>query len=76
MKYELDVSKACESHHENLDKSVIERDGKFYFFDETWSDLCGPYDTFDDANTACNAYVAELTDGVERSLNGGTWVSP
>ena len=75
MKYDFDESKLSEDQHETLDDCVIERDGKFYFYDETWSDLCGPYDTYDDANTACNAYVAMLTDGIVRSLNGGTWVS-
>lgn len=51
---------------------VVECNGKFYFHDETWSDVCGPYDTREAACGACSEYAKSLEDGIVRKL-GGTW---
>lgn len=32
----------------------------WYFWNETWSDVIGPYDTEEEANTAFNDYCAQL----------------
>jgi len=37
-------------------------DGKWYFWNEVWSDALGPYDTEDLAKEACNRYVKEVLD--------------
>jgi len=40
-----------------------DRDGKWYFFDETWADRQGPYETEEEANEACAKYADELQNG-------------
>lgn len=40
---------------------IHERDGKFYFWDETESEELGPYPTAEVAIQALNAYVKKLT---------------
>jgi hypothetical protein len=36
------------------------RDNKWYFYDETWSNVYGPYDTEEAARIACNSYAMSL----------------
>ena len=35
---------------------VREEDGKFYWWDETWTERTGPYDTYEEAEQACVEY--------------------
>ncbi len=41
---------------------VHEKNGKWYFFDECWSDILGPYSSEKIANEQCYLY-AKLLDG-------------
>jgi len=34
-------------------------DGKWYWYDESWTDECGPYDTQAEAQEACLRYCRE-----------------
>lgn len=38
---------------------IHEDDGKWYFWDETWSDRLGPYNTKEIAEKAMQQYVQE-----------------
>lgn len=40
-------------HQDSVDK-------KWYFYDETWSDRLGPYDTEQEATEACRRYAEGL----------------
>ncbi len=44
---------------ENLDP-VHQHDGQWYFWDETWRERVGPYDSEDQANQALGAYLTTL----------------
>jgi hypothetical protein len=46
-------------HIEGEDDYNIEI-GKWYFYDETWSDVGGPYDTEEQARAELARYVAEV----------------
>ena len=35
-------------------------DGKWYFWDETWADRIGPFDSYKEASDACTKYGEEL----------------
>jgi hypothetical protein len=37
--------------------------GKFYFWDETWSEAYGPYETLEIANAECANYARQLNSG-------------
>lgn len=39
---------------------VHERDGKFWFWDETWTDEYGPYETKEAADRGCLEYATWL----------------
>lgn len=36
------------------------KDPGWYFWDETWSSACGPFDTEEQADEACSAYAKTL----------------
>jgi hypothetical protein len=38
----------------------IDRDGHYWFNDETQVDMCGPFDTFEACNRACTEYAATI----------------
>jgi len=40
-----------------------ETDGKWYFWDETWADRLGPYETKEAAEEACENYAIFLDGG-------------
>ena len=35
-------------------------DGKWYWWDETWSEKTGPYDSYDQAESDCSDYCESL----------------
>jgi hypothetical protein len=39
---------------------VHEFNGQWWFWDETWSERFGPYDTEEEAVNACNRYAKEV----------------
>lgn len=43
---------------------VFKEEGMWYFYDETWSNVHGPFETEDDARKAVIAYVNYLNHGV------------
>ena len=45
-------------------------DGKWYFWDETWADECGPYDTRADANDAGRNYARWLNTPKDSGICG------
>jgi hypothetical protein len=42
------------------DTSLFEREGKWYFSNKVWTELCGPYDTEEEATLACTRYARSL----------------
>jgi hypothetical protein len=38
----------------------IRSGGKWYFFNELWSDIYGPFDTEEEANQGCKEYADSL----------------
>ena len=40
-----------------------EEDGKWYFYDETWSDVLGPYETREEADKNLTEYCRFLNEG-------------
>jgi hypothetical protein len=51
------------------------QDGKWYFWDETWADRCGPYDTREIADQKAKEYGDYLTYG-PRPIIAGIEVNP
>ncbi len=45
---------------------IHERDGKWYFWGETWADELGPYDTEADAKVACEEYVKYIIEFLQQ----------
>jgi len=43
-------------------------DGKWYFWDETWADRCGPFDTKEACRIALYHYAVSLDRETEESL--------
>lgn len=43
-----------------MDNPVLEYKSGWYFWDETWSRVCGPYDDYDLASRACFEYAQSL----------------
>lgn len=37
-----------------------DKEGKFWFNDETQADVCGPFDTLEDCKAACDMYAESL----------------
>ena len=50
---------------------VHEKDGKWYFWDETWSDRIGPYDSEQEANKKIRDYAHFLETGEVRGEDNG-----
>lgn len=50
---------------------VHEKDGKWYFWDETWSDRIGPYDSEQEANKKIRDYAHFLETGDARGEDNG-----
>lgn len=42
------------------------RDGTWFFFDETWADEHGPYQTQEEAGAACKRYAKEVLGSREK----------
>ena len=42
---------------------VFEREGKWFFYDETWSDSIGPFETRGEATTQLAEYARKLNYG-------------
>jgi hypothetical protein len=53
----IDWSNVTESVHPS---AIFEKDGKWWFYDETWSDSHGPFATEALATEALNDYVLYL----------------
>lgn len=45
----------------------------WYFWDETWANKIGPYESYEEANAALHAYIKELN--YESSTNSGSTAS-
>lgn len=39
---------------------VHEEDGRWYFYEETWADRQGPFDSREEAAEACERYAREV----------------
>jgi len=39
---------------------VHEHNGKWFFWDETWTECHGPFESEEEANTACERYAREV----------------
>lgn len=42
---------------ESMSDPVYEKDGKWYFYDETWRPCGGPYDTEEEARSELSRYI-------------------
>lgn len=53
---------------------VFELDGKWYFYDETWTQYCGPFPDESHARTGIESYEKYLSRGeVDSFLVGTVW---
>ena len=43
-----------------MDPIHQQEDGKWYFYDETWADTLGPYDTKEECEAALHKYAETL----------------
>ena len=48
---------------------VFQRDGKWYFYEETWAYSQSPYDSEEEANEQCILYAKWLDLGPEAEFN-------
>ncbi len=39
---------------------ATDAEGRFYFWDETWSEACGPYENLNEVKLAIQKYVEHL----------------
>lgn len=46
----------------NLPDPIHEYKEKWWFWDETWSERIGPYDTEAEANLALSSYISQLSE--------------
>ena len=49
-----------------MPRPIHEENGKWYFWDETWANKCGPYDSEEDAQIALDKYCRIELDGQPR----------
>ena len=51
-----------------MNKYFYYTDSKWFFWDEVWADLIGPYKTYMEANQQLNLYFKQLNQTVERRI--------
>jgi len=51
-----------EESYEDLGSPIFRDSQGFFFHDESWSYVSGPYETKEQAEEACNAYAIELEE--------------
>ena len=47
---------------------IHQHNGKWYFFDETWTNRVGPYTTKEDAKVALKNYVENVLDRKKKEV--------
>lgn len=56
----MQLNKVSESQNP---KVTFQKDGKWFFWNETWSDCFGPFDTEEAASDGCNLYARVEVEG-------------
>jgi hypothetical protein len=56
----MEKEKMAEAEHKASNPVHRDPDGKWYFYDETWADRLGPFDSEEEANAACAKYAHEI----------------